>query len=1017
MPTAKNKHDRKSAVYAEKKLGQGRGGHRPETPHTSTPTSTAYDSALTYSKQYDSEEARQARLNTFETLHKPGNSLLATDSKIDNSSLMPDAVTDDSKTMNEVIIDIADFEAFQDEAAVSVKSDLTQRKPTVPAKRKQMMERSKKRDAQSLRRGVRPRNPLVVSESSFDSSVTINQPPVATRPITSNSSPPLPNRKCYNCGELGHYAQACARPKTAQRVPTVVDPPQSAEPATPKPLVVNLLEIEANMFSKASLAWLTKDPNSAADRSVVILSLTNIARKEKLHLCVPPVDVHEVVMRVHERAFRAGIDARLQTVEALTYSDKKIKAADFAERFVDAFSRYIRLIDIAPIRGTTLKKLKTLENLEPLSRHKETFTIALFFALTFRMFLVPLFEESFKRAGHLLEFHSASGATTWDYWDLIPVAVLTLLETYHSNHHRLAHSICEFLVRLPIHYLMSQLQFMFGLFLHIFWNVAVIVSHCFFGTDTIWLLDSFRATKSLRSTIYQSVCVADHAMTLFPIDPRFKCKPGEVSCKESFGCEQHWGISGLIPTVYTACTHNEECAMNGRVGKKVPSADKEWEVNRFWNKATRVVGHVYSKVKRVKKGMEINKWSANYPPAKRDRLRALHRDGFDMPPLTASSFVKREIAIVDTDQTHKKLKDPRFIQGCPEELNVVTGPYIKILTKNVKKALAPRAFVPSEIRAGKQVIYMCGSNAEQVGQHLASSIQCVESVMDDDDSIVFIEDDESRFDLHIRKGAFDSIHSLYKTTLPPHIKKLLLRRLSKGRTAFGTKYTIPYTMQSGWPDTSLADTVANATMKYFIHGVGKNWISIVMGDDSVTVTTKKTLASMGGVEGVKKAYESFGMEIEIVIKEHVLDVEMCSSRFYPVGDTFVLMAKPGKRMATALTDLRKRNPQNSKSWIRGVAVGLNHAGLIDPLMHALATGIAAQVPDGPVLIERNEYKILHTTNLKSSWLDSCVYYDHHYGLSEAMLLSAIGTLNSITLGEQSNDSILLLIAQKDCLGI
>jgi hypothetical protein len=414
--------------------------------------------------------------------------------------------------------------------------------------------------------------------------------------------------------------------------------------------------------------------------------------------------------------------------------------------------------------------------------------------------------------------------------------------------------------------------------------------------------------------------------------------------------------------------------------------------------------------------MDINKWSENYPPGKRDRLRAMHRDGYDMPRLTASSFTKKEIAIVDSDQIHKQLKDPRFIQGCPEELNVTVGRYIKPLTKNIKTALKPKAFLPVEIARGEQVIYMCGSNAEQVGDHFALSIECVKSIMDNDDEIVFIEDDQSRFDLHIRKGAFDSIHEIYKSTLPSHIKKLLKRRLSKGRTAFGTTYSIPYTMQSGWPDTSLADTVANATMKYFIHGVGRNWISIVMGDDSVTVTTRKTLALMGGIKGITDSYEKFGMEIEINVRHHVLDVEMCSSRFYPVGNTFVLMSKPGKRMATSLTDTRKRTKANSLAWQRGIAVGLSHAGLIDPLMQSMAQGIMAQVPQGPVLIERNEYKILHTTNLKSSWLDSCIYYDHHYGLSEAMLQHAMHQLATLTLGDQSNDSVLLLIANKDCVG-
>jgi len=349
------------------------------------------------------------------------------------------------------------------------------------------------------------------------------------------------------------------------------------------------------------------------------------------------------------------------------------------------------------------------------------------------------------------------------------------------------------------------------------------------------------------------------------------------------------------------------------------------------------------------------------------------------------------------------------------EYNVIIGPYIKPLTKNVKRALAPKAFEPAEIRAGKQVVYMCGSNAAEVGEIFRKSIAVISSMMDPDDSIVFIEDDESRFDLHIRAGAFGALHAFYKTHLPPNIVKLLRRNdRSKGRSKLGVKYTIPWTMQSGAPDTSLADTVINAMMKYDIHGLGDLWVSIVMGDDSVTVTTRKTLAKMGGVKGVLDQYIAFGMEIELLVKDDAADVEMCSSRFFKVGTTYVLLPKTGKIIARSLTDRKDRPARRQHEWLRGIATGHENTGKVDYLVGQLAIGIRRAVGTGIELVETNIYKVHHTTDVRSDWLDVCTFYDHHYGLSEAMVKHAGDQLATIRFGSLSSDSVLASIVQMDC---
>jgi hypothetical protein len=204
-------------------------------------------------------------------------------------------------------------------------------------------------------------------------------------------------------------------------------------------------------------------------------------------------------------------------------------------------------------------------------------------------------------------------------------------------------------------------------------------------------------------------------------------------------------------------------------------------------------------------------------------------------------------------------------------------------------------------------------------------------------------------------------------------------------------------------------------MKYHIHGVGANWISLIMGDDSITVTTRKELLRMGGTAGITAAYVRFGMEIELQVRHHPLDAEMCSSRFYPVGNSYVLMPKPGKLISKSLTDIKKRNPADKQAWLRGIATCHEHSGRIDPLLRAMAHGIRAHVGTGREIIERNAYKVYHTTATEASMFDACVYYDHHYGLSHSLVMHAIQRLSTLQLGKSSSDSVLTAIAIHDCL--
>jgi len=241
-------------------------------------------------------------------------------------------------------------------------------------------------------------------------------------------------------------------------------------------------------------------------------------------------------------------------------------------------------------------------------------------------------------------------------------------------------------------------------------------------------------------------------------------------------------------------------------------------------------------------------------------------------------------------------------------------------------------------------------SANAIGDAYAKAIECIEREMDEDDSLVFIEDDQSRFDLHLLEGPFSLLHGVYRQFLPRKVAALLKRGKSRGVSCLGTKYSVDYTMQSGWPDTSCGDTLVNAAMKYHIHGVGNLWISIICGDDSVTVTTAKSLSSLGGEAGLLRQYADFGMEVEIKTSNHPLDVEFCSGRFFPHYGSYVLMPKTGKLLAKMCWDAVQRNPVHRVEWLRGVAQTLVTYGRVDPFLLTLGLMIRHRCGEGKSLM-------------------------------------------------------------------
>jgi hypothetical protein len=673
-----------------------------------------------------------------------------------------------------------------------------------------------------------------------------------------------------------------------------------------------------------------------------------------------------------------------------------------------------------------LQVLAGNEAIERLSRDRDWHWVVWFMAIWIRLVAAPIAEEFFKRSGHTFPYAPRDKPTVfewvnvnwlyvpwfdWVNWfDLLPVVMLCFLEVFWNRTctSKLA-CFAELIVRVFVHFTLSQWPMMLAVVLHCSWNTMVLMSHIHINTSRLWMLDVFNGDDS-ACMVRTDVCLDEYAMKEHPVQDEFRVRRADPVCKPKLAIFGSWGIKGYVGTVFRSCTHNEVLSMNGRVGKKLPAHSSPKETARIrgnWKRLTRTILPLFDQyIRRIFRPIDFEEWAASFEPARRDALLQVRKEVNDMPfkktrsgqGLMASSFIKKEVAVKSLD--NQVFKDPRFIQGCPLELSCACGPYLRPWTKHVRNGLRPKEFVPSEIRRGLQVSYTCGMTNQEIGAEFGRALTLVEAEMAVGDQLVVLEDDQSRFDLHLLEGPFRFLQALYRKKLPRRVAFLLRRKLSQGVSNLGTKYSIPYTMQSGWPDTSVADTLVNAAMKHDIHGTGRLWYSIICGDDSVTVTTRRELERCGGVGGIVKSYADFGMEVEATVRDNPLDVEFCSGRFFPANGSYVLMPKPGRLLSKICWDMKERTPTNRAAWLRGIASTLINYGRVDPCCANLGVNIQDKLGSGKVIAERDhEYKAQLKGEVTVTPMDVLVYYDHHYSMCERNVAELGSYLRGTRLGE------------------
>lgn len=779
------------------------------------------------------------------------------------------------------------------------------------------------------------------------------------------------------------------------------------------------IRILADLSDKAGTMLLTKDLSNPDDHNVVIRAMVAIARKTDLFDYMG--DTTPIIQEIFDRQLRS-----VMSIKTISSHNRAIDTRNlsFAERIYKTLSGNVYEGDSnykTPATNLAHNAKIEIHSRLDVSKWPWLKWIALRATMLATKACWPVLEELFKKVviSRLRQSFVIASLEKLGLHkhlaNLLVYAIPSLLISVHESADLINTGHCglgmfSIISRLAAHTVLASCTTKASICYHLGWNLA------FYNLRKAWMLDISRFSDlTSNSKVLSDVCCADHKILPAATQGGFKVRYGEQICNPKFGVRMSFGVKDIVPTVYRSCSHNEEISLCGRVGKLLPahqSKERTLEIVKNWQNLTNVVLPVFKNlIRSVRQPMNFKEWVSSFPPHKRAALSAIRAEGTYEYSKEASSFIKKEIALKDASDV--LLKDPRFIQGCNPALSVEVGPCTRKFSKNLRQGLRSRSFIPHDVRKGRQITYVCGLDADMVGDEFAKALTVIEEMCDLGEKVVIIEDDQSRFDLHLLKGPFTFLDKLYRAKLPRKVACLLKRGKSKGKSNLGTKYSVPYTMQSGWPDTSCGDTATNAAMKHSIHVTGRKWMSIINGDDSVTVTTDRELELLGGPCAIIKRYADLGMEVELSVVTDPLEVGFCSGRFMPVGESYTLVPKVGRLLAKLGWDMTNRNADGQKAWLRGICETLLSYGQLDPLLHALGNNIKGQLGFGKTIAQPlNQYKSLPGKRCYV-WPDLLTYYDAHYAMSASDISKCVDYLSNLKVGEMITHPLIANMAILD----
>ncbi len=459
-------------------------------------------------------------------------------------------------------------------------------------------------------------------------------------------------------------------------------------------------------------------------------------------------------------------------------------------------------------------------------------------------------------------------------------------------------------------------------------------------------------------------------------------------------------FSNLIPTVPYASINNEAVAISNRALMEVNTPkDETWRVVEAyaeqWIRQFNVIAN-------DDLDGDFERWNSKFPYPKQ-KLQAAAWEDLKKNPLNRNDFrrklfVKRELTLKKPSLERPEY-DPRAIQANEDRLNVAFGPFVGLVSKQLKALW----------NLESDITYTGGMNAEQIGTWRNQF---------EERDVTIIELDESRYDAHQGKQSYELFRRvLHRCDNGYGDVQFALKSMEEiqGYSSHGIKYRVKYTMTSGSPTTSDSNSFLNGCKTAAcLEALGfKNYKMVIHGDDSLVVIegvlpedARKALKA-----GIEQFNKDLGFETKVKISNQWHDVEYCSSLFWPVENGFVLGPKIGKRLPKIGFSLNKLSLGEIKGMLLGLTIEASFVPVIRTYakhqLKLLKKTAAVQYVDA-----RKQYKSLPESKHKAN-MDTEVFFEARYGVTVQEAEDALRKVLTNNLTDCVCYDLLELFATKD----
>jgi len=390
--------------------------------------------------------------------------------------------------------------------------------------------------------------------------------------------------------------------------------------------------------------------------------------------------------------------------------------------------------------------------------------------------------------------------------------------------------------------------------------------------------------------------------------------------------------------------------------------------------------------------MPFNDWVQRFDVARRLRLVAArarldHKSIASVSRKLYSAFIKREFAI-------NRVPTPRLIQGVPDDVQVIIGPWLAALQSHLVTAWCgnpcyhqPGMLLPSLLglpRMRVTVYHAAGHTPAELGAWFREKWdeRGWHYMFMGDDSIVIVNyttiagsherviilQDFIKFDASKRDSIKFMIYRYMCRFQPPErVAEMLCLNdfVVEGRTKHNGRYKVEGTQASGDNSTMVDNMMTNKAVSLFTHHfVGLGYLERlplegefvidhldrpfnvdVAMDPSERSKDNNYNGTRTWVEAVTALSGDLGMPVEITL-HHAQDMtaamaacDFCSGLFYPVADSeghgLTIHAPMIGRLIAKLCWTRNDHRPHNLAWLRGTCLATQHQAGFLPVVRAI----------------------------------------------------------------------------------